>query len=221
MPLTIRTPEGSSVSGRIVTHDELDEAQTADTSQGDPKILAAARRATCASGYTLRKGAVVELPKGFAVVGTGIGVDTQPTIETMAVPGGASGPAPRLGTVALLTPEGERLVNAFASEDWSGTSERDHRAFTTLVDRVLEGDRTSARIRELDKRIAEKAEQPLAAEDFTGKDPAPKDPIAKAIRDCFTASRLTYAAAEVIGHDAVSEILNSAEPPVAADEEAA
>lgn len=35
----------------------------------------------------------------------------------------------------------------------------------------------------------------------------------QAVRDCLEASRLTYAAAEVIGHAAVSEILNSAEPP--------
>ncbi|WP_342164015.1 hypothetical protein [Methylobacterium sp. SD21] len=69
---------------RVVTHDEVDEAKPADATQGDPSILAAARSATYASGDTLRKGAVVELPRGFAVVGTGIGIDTQHAIEPWA-----------------------------------------------------------------------------------------------------------------------------------------
>lgn len=84
VPLTIRTPEGSSVSGRIVTHDEVDEAQPAEALQGLRKALAAARSATFSSRDGLLLGAVVELPKGFAVVGTGIGVDTQPAIEPRA-----------------------------------------------------------------------------------------------------------------------------------------
>lgn len=59
----IKTPEGSPVRSWVVL-DEVDEAQPADA--------------------TLRKGAVVELPKGFAVVGTGIGIDTQHAIEPRA-----------------------------------------------------------------------------------------------------------------------------------------
>lgn len=47
------------------------------------------------------------------------------------------------------------------------------------------------------------------------------DSIAQAIRDCFEASRLAYEAAGVIGQDALSEILISAEPPVADTEGAA
>lgn len=83
-PITIRTKEGSPVTGYVFVHDEADEAQPADATQGDSSILAAARMATYASEHALRKGTVVELPKGFAVVGAGIGVDTQPAIEPRA-----------------------------------------------------------------------------------------------------------------------------------------
>lgn len=68
---------------------------------------------------------------------------------------------PRLGTVATLTPEGERIVQAIAAGDFTGISDRDYRSFTVLVDRVLEGDRTSARLRDLDAAI-HRAERSLS-----------------------------------------------------------
>ncbi|MGE7157197.1 hypothetical protein ACQKJ1_26115 [Methylorubrum rhodesianum] len=44
------------------------------------------------------------------------------------------------------------------------------------------------------------------------------DPRALAVRDCVEASRLSYRAARVLGHEAVSELLSSLDPP-AYDEE--
>jgi hypothetical protein len=110
--------------------------------------------------------------------------------------------SPTVGTAALLTPEGERLVSAFASKDWSSISDRDYRRFIGLVDRVLEGDTTSAQIRELALRIVNKtapetlaatrtatyatAERPITPEDFTGEVEPEKPavhPVTEAVRE--------------------------------------
>lgn len=76
--------------------------------------------------------------------------------------------APELGTVALLTPKGERVVKAVAKGDFTTISDRDFRLFSHLVDNVWERDKLTARIRELDKLVVGYAERPLTPEDFTG-----------------------------------------------------
>ncbi|MGU3466410.1 hypothetical protein ACLBXO_16310 [Methylobacterium sp. C33D] len=123
------------------------------------------------------------------------------------------GEAPKVGTVSLLTPEAQRIIQS-----------------------VREGVRA-----DIGKLFVGFTERPITPEDFTGPvtlEPGtltelpegytakaaaapPPASIAQAIRDCFEASRLAYEAAGVIGHDAVSEILNSAEPPATDAGEAA
>ena len=135
------------------------------------------------------------------------------------------------GTVAMLTPDGERIVQAIAHGDYTTITEREFAALADLQSRIPKTD--------LDKLVVGFAERPITPEDFTGKlepgrldeahhghtrgldVPPTQASIAQAIRDCFEASRLAYEAAGVIGHDAVSEILNSAEPPATDTEEAA
>lgn len=77
------------------------------------------------------------------------------TVEATAIPGGASGPDPRLGTVALLTPEGERIVNAIATGDTYGLGNRDIAAFADLRAKV-------------DNLVVGFVQRPLGPEDFTG-----------------------------------------------------
>lgn len=164
------------------------------------------------------------------------------------------------GANIVLTPEGERIIQAVAAGDYSDISDRDVAAVfgtpAAYARRRQEDDERRAIKRGLtpedftgeaepvkadehkpyadaeQKRMAEAA---LAALD--GSDQKSPSDLARrfdpswcyrndatyrarhdqAVRDCLEASRLTYAAAEVIGHAAVSEILNSAEPPAAGE----
>lgn len=57
--------------------------------------------------------------------------------------------SPVLGTVAMLTPEGERIVQAIAAGDFTGISDADFEAFQSIRGKVVRGDEISVKLRAL------------------------------------------------------------------------
>lgn len=124
----------------------------------------------------------------------------------------------KIGTVALLTSEGERLVNAAAAGDYDLMSEANYASILSLRNKLLWAVRRQLSPEEAADPVSftlepRKEHELPPGNSTSGKAMPPVEPRAQAIRDCIEANRLQHRAAAVLGYDAVSELMSELPAP--------
>lgn len=118
----------------------------------------------------------------------------------------------KIGTVALLTPEGERLVNAAATGDYDKLSEANYASLLSLRNKLLVAVRRQLSPEDAADPVTftlePRKDHELPPGYSTSKALPLVEPRAQAIRDCIEANRLQHRAAAVLGYDTVSELMS-------------